>query len=105
MVNQSFIIRPVSSFASKSLFSIATYMNKKQSCSLFHDALKYSIVLRDMGCACEFIVNKTLFLFLSNLIYFDFKDSYCRFSVHNYKLVYFRRQFESILSYVIIHAL
>ncbi len=47
MVVRSFNIRPISSVASESLFSIAAYVNRKQRCSLSPEALKYSIVLRD----------------------------------------------------------
>ena len=44
---RSFNIRPASSVASESLFSVAAYVNRKQRCSLSPDALRCSMILRD----------------------------------------------------------
>jgi hypothetical protein len=40
-------IRPSSSVASESLFSVAAYVNRKQRCSLSPETLMYSMILRD----------------------------------------------------------
>ena len=44
---RSFNIRPVTSVASESLFSMAGYVNRKQRCSLSPDMLRYSMLLLD----------------------------------------------------------
>ncbi|CAM4957481.1 unnamed protein product [Rotaria socialis] len=44
---QSFNIRPTTSVPSESLFSVASYVNRKQRCSLSADTLRYLMTLRD----------------------------------------------------------
>lgn len=44
---RSFNIRPATSVPSESLFSIASYVNRKQRSSLSADTLRYSMILRD----------------------------------------------------------
>ena len=44
---RSFNIRPVTSVASESLFSIASYVHRKQRSSLSPTTLRYSMLLRD----------------------------------------------------------
>ncbi|CAF1291621.1 unnamed protein product [Rotaria sordida] len=44
---RSFNVRPATSVPSESLFSIASYVNRKQRCSLSGDTLRYLMILRD----------------------------------------------------------
>lgn len=44
---RSFNIRPATSVPSESLFSVASYVNRKQRCSLSADTLRYLMTLRD----------------------------------------------------------
>jgi len=44
---RSFNIRPMSSVPSESLFSVASYINRKQRSSMSPEAVRYSVILRD----------------------------------------------------------